>query len=236
LGDRLRGGNATDEDLRLLDSYRRSFGSAYEDVVRIIRDDLGLQPTGRPAKSTTSIIEKLRRESIRLSQMQDIAGCRVVMADAAAQNRVVMHLLLRFPQNTVIDRRERPSYGYRAAHVVVKAGEKRLEVQVRTLLQHLWAELSEKFSDVVDPSIKYGGGGEAARSALSQLSEAIAEVERVEQGLNLRSGILSAVGLGPASNSALGDDIAKAHETLTTVKRDLAAVVERIIALVGKVR
>jgi hypothetical protein len=33
LGDRLRKGNITDDDLRLLDNYRRSFAGAYEAVV-----------------------------------------------------------------------------------------------------------------------------------------------------------------------------------------------------------
>ena len=80
LGDRLKGGSHTESDLRLLDAYRRSFGEAYEAVVQIIRQH-GELPTGRLAKSTLSIVEKLRRESIRLSQMQDIAGCRVVVVD-----------------------------------------------------------------------------------------------------------------------------------------------------------
>ena len=77
LGDRLRTDDVGESDLRLLDNYRRSFTDAYEDVVARIRDQLGLEPTGRPAKSKTSIIEKLRRERTRLSRMQDIAGCRV---------------------------------------------------------------------------------------------------------------------------------------------------------------
>src|SRR5712692_7902197 len=81
LGDRLRKGDISDDDLRLLDSYRRSFSDAYENVVGQIRHQLGLEPTGREEKTTTSIIEKLRRQSIRLSQMQDIAGCRIVVTD-----------------------------------------------------------------------------------------------------------------------------------------------------------
>src|SRR6267154_2054387 len=85
LGDRLRKGNISDEDLKLLDSYRRSFGGGYEHVVSQIRDQLNLEPTGRPAKSTTSIIDKLQRESIRLTKMQDIAGCRVTVDDISAQ-------------------------------------------------------------------------------------------------------------------------------------------------------
>jgi len=63
LGDRLRAGNIDEEDLRLLDRYRLSFSKAYEFVVGKIRDDLRYEPTGRPAKSTTSISEKLRREN-----------------------------------------------------------------------------------------------------------------------------------------------------------------------------
>ena len=77
LGDRLRKGDFGDGDLRDLDAYRRSFGQGYEEVVSRIRNALKLEPSGRPAKSTTSIVEKLRRETIRLSQMQDIAGCRL---------------------------------------------------------------------------------------------------------------------------------------------------------------
>lgn len=43
-------------------------------VVGQIRDRLKLEPTGRPLKTTQAIVEKLRREKTRLSQMQDIAG------------------------------------------------------------------------------------------------------------------------------------------------------------------
>jgi GTP pyrophosphokinase len=96
LGDRLRKGDISDDDLRLLDSYRRSFTEAYEAVVGQIRDQLGLEPTGRPAKSTTSISEKLRRESIRLTQMQDIAGCRLIVENIAKQDEVTAQLKERF--------------------------------------------------------------------------------------------------------------------------------------------
>ena len=100
LGDRLRKGNLTDADLRLLDEYRRSFTTAYGVVAGGIRRQLDLEPTGRPAKSTTSIAEKLRRESIRLSQIQDIAGCRLIVSDTAEQDRVVASLVELFPDRT----------------------------------------------------------------------------------------------------------------------------------------
>jgi hypothetical protein len=69
LGDRLRKGPPTEKDLIALDEYMRSFGEAYESVVRIIREQLQLEPTGRFPKSKNSLIEKLHRESIRLKQV-----------------------------------------------------------------------------------------------------------------------------------------------------------------------
>jgi len=105
LGNRLKTGKATPEELRMLDEFRRSFSPAYEKVISAIEDQLNLKPTGRPAKSTTSISEKLTRESIRLTQIQDIAGCRVVVVDVAEQNRVVAELVRMFPDARLIDRR-----------------------------------------------------------------------------------------------------------------------------------
>lgn len=180
LGDRLRKGHITEADLRLLDHYRRSFSEAYEGVVEAIRNDLGLEPTGRPAKSTTSISDKLRRESIRLSQIQDIAGCRLIVADIAAQESVVRSLTSLFKHTTVSDRREKPSHGYRAVHVIVNSQGRLIEIQVRTVLQQLWAEVSEKFSDVAGPEIKYGEGNTSILSTLESMSVLIAKDELLE--------------------------------------------------------
>ena len=182
LGDRLKKGPHTESDLRLLEDYRRSFGEAYETVVKTLRQR-GALPTGRLAKSTVSIVEKLRRESLRLCQMQDIAGCRVVVSDVLEQDQFVASLKTDFPGASVIDRRDNPSHGYRAVHVIVEISGKPVEIQVRSSLQHLWAEVSEKSSDVLDPTIKYGGGTEAWRSALTKASKAVAEYEQFEKKL-----------------------------------------------------
>lgn len=109
--------------------------------------------------------------------MQDIAGCRLVVADIVDQNPVVESLTKVFPNLTVVDRREVPSHGYRAVHVIVEVKDKLVEIQVRTSLQHLWAELSEKLSDVIDPAIKYGGGDESFVKLLASESELIDDVE-----------------------------------------------------------
>ncbi len=150
-------------------------------MVRTIRERLQLELTGRTGKSTESLIAKLHRESIRLSQVHDIAGCRVVVADVAEEERVVASLQTIFPGASVIDRRTKPSYGYRAVHVIALISEKLIEIQVRTSLQHLWAELSEKLSDILDPTIKYGGGKHEIRQMLTKASEMVATVEQQEQ-------------------------------------------------------
>lgn len=183
LGNRIKQGSPSESDLRLLDDYRRSFDEAYKIVVRTIRERLHLEPTGRPAKSTGSIKEKLLRESIRLSQVQDIAGCRVVVSDVAKQEGVVTLLRDIFPGASVKDRRANPSYGYRAVHVIATISGKLIEIQVRSSLQHIWAELSEKFSDVVDPAVKYGGGPDEYRQALATISTIMSDIEVLEKDM-----------------------------------------------------
>jgi ppGpp synthetase/RelA/SpoT-type nucleotidyltranferase len=154
---------------------------AYEVVLDRIRAESGEKPTGRSAKTEKSIVDKLRRQSIRLSQMQDIAGCRIVVEGVRRQNEVVTAIKGVFAEVEIVDRRENPSHGYRAVHLVVSTGGRAIEVQVRTNLQHLWAEYSEKLSDVYDPAIKYGGGPQEIVDELRELSELVGYAEFAEQ-------------------------------------------------------
>src|SRR5262245_7882989 len=102
-GDRLRLNDASDDDLRLLDAYRNSFRDAYDTVIRVIRSEVSVEPTGRE-KTNASIIEKLRRQSIRLTQIQDIVGCRIIVLDTNRQNQLVDELIGVFSDFTVDDR------------------------------------------------------------------------------------------------------------------------------------
>jgi ppGpp synthetase/RelA/SpoT-type nucleotidyltranferase len=114
---------------------------------------------------------------MRLTQMQDIAGCRVVVADLNAQDRVLRSLKEAFPNAKVIDRRKAPSHGYRAVHLVVIVDGKPIEIQLRTVLQHQWATTSEKLADTIDRAIKYGGGPGEAQAQLATLSEGLKKIE-----------------------------------------------------------
>lgn len=182
LGDRLRKGEFTDDDLRLLDAYRASFAEPFEEAVATVCRATGLQPSDRSRKTPLSIIQKLRRlPTLPLSRMQDIAGCRVVVADIAEQDQVAERLASAFARAKVIDRRARPSYGYRAVHIVVTVRDKPVEIQVRTELQNFWAQLSEVMSDRTDARIKYGGGNPNLLGILSFVSSWIDWVEAGEQ-------------------------------------------------------
>lgn len=180
LGDELRSRQFSADLLTTLDQYRTSFLPAYEFVVYRLRGALNYPVTGRPAKSTTALVDKLQRQHVRLSQVQDIAGCRVVVDDIFLQDRALRALEVFLDAPVVFDRRGNPSNGYRAIHLIATIGERRVEIQLRTQLQHLWAEISEKISDTVDPSIKYGVGEPAALEFLKNLSHSISRVEHEE--------------------------------------------------------
>src|SRR6266850_1629645 len=231
LGDRLRKGDITEADLRLLDEYRRSFTEAYDFVVIAIRNELGLEPTGRPAKSTTSISEKLLRESIRLTQVQDIAGCKLIAREIIDQDKVVNSLRRLFKNQVVVDRRNQPSHGYRAVHVIVRYGEKLVEIQVRTALQHAWAELSEKLSDLVDPAIKYGGGDPKNQEVLTEYSDLIADEEALESELmrdrNNLSALLSRDNLSKEEQDAVLASRRKTEQT----ERSVISIRERMLGM-----
>lgn len=183
LGERLRAQAFGEAELRLLDEYRRTFGLAYDRVVANIQRIIGVPVSGRPAKSTSSIIEKLNRESIRLSQVQDIAGCRAIVADLYQQDRAVNAIARELDSVTIQDRREKPSHGYRAVHLIVREDGKPIEVQVRTSLQHVWAEMSEKLADTIDPSIKYGGGPMRVHQILDKAATQVHLIEDLEATL-----------------------------------------------------
>jgi hypothetical protein len=77
------------------------------------------------------------------------------------QDSVAAEVAARFPADPreakIVDRRAATSHGYRAVHVVVSLDGVSIEVQVRTLLQHMWADLMERLADRLGRQIRYGG-------------------------------------------------------------------------------
>lgn len=231
LGERLKTAEPSPADLQILDQYRRSISKSYEYVTRVIRDRLKLEPTGRPAKSTPSICEKLKRETIRLSQMQDIAGCRILVDDIADQDHKVEMLMAAFDDVSLVDRRQMPSHGYRAVHAIVRHEKNYVEVQIRTKLQHLWSEFSEKLADISDPAVKYGGGPEFVSNLLKKYSK---DVERLEAEEVELSNLFLKLTTATSSPNDFVDEVARLKASLEEIKKLLRHTLEGSIKALRK--
>lgn len=179
IGDTLRTGEIDAACLQNLESFRQQFVPAYEHIEDALVNKMGLRITGRPSKSTVAIVEKLRRGKIRLSQMQDVAGCRVLVRNLSDQDNLVANMEVMLLDVNIDDKRRVPTNGYRAVHVIAKKYGRPVEIQVRTVMQHAWANLSEKVADEFGHSIKYGVGDEGAIRFLSRLSEEMGALEMI---------------------------------------------------------
>lgn len=177
VGEKLKRDDVDATAITLLEEYRSEFQDSYKTVERQLRDRLGHEVTGRPAKSTMAISEKLKRQSIRLSQIQDIAGCRVIVPTVLAQDSLGNAISVLFDDVATDDKRERPTNGYRALHLIAKIENRPIEIQVRTDLQHVWADVSERLADVHGQGVKYGKGDESVLAFLTRLSSSIRKFE-----------------------------------------------------------
>ncbi len=185
LGERLRGtGPPSDDDLVRLqvfrDEYDEPMASAQERLQEALRVDR-IETTAR-LKTTNTIVEKLRREKTRLSEMQDIAGIRIVASGGLVeQDLLVGRVAAIFPGAKMVDRRKRPSHGYRAVHQIVRVDGFLVEIQVRTDLQNLWAQAFERFADRAGREIRYGSIPAGCEQAVEEVLTAAREVALIEQ-------------------------------------------------------
>ena len=138
------------------------YDAVLEVAVIAVKDKLGLQATSR-VKNTGTILEKLQRHGGSwLKSMQDIAGLRIVGDwTRSEQDARVAEIVQLFSTGSgrpprVHDRRLSPVNGYRAVHVVTYIDNTPVEVQVRTVWQHEWADLYEKLADILGRGIRYG--------------------------------------------------------------------------------
>ena len=122
-------------------------------------------------KRMSSIEAKLSRfKTIRLSQMQDIGGCRAVVRSvpnvrqlaALHDSSAMKHRLLR-----VDDYLDMPqSSGYRGIHLIYRYYSDRnetynglqIEIQLRSLLQHAWATAVETVGTFLKQALKSSQG------------------------------------------------------------------------------
>lgn len=147
----------------------------YTTLKRRARKIHGNALTAQRIKRSTSIVKKLIwQPSLKLSQMQDIGGCRAVMPllngvfdlrDAYLSKRHAHHLIgindyIQEPKDT----------GYRSIHLKYRFSGKggsaawdklRIEIQIRTLLQHRWATAVEVAGTFTNTALKSNRGNDA---------------------------------------------------------------------------
>ena len=208
LGDDLRhldaGAPIPERLLIRLQDFRGLYDAPLVEAQTRIKDRLGLDTTSR-LKTVNTIVEKLRREKTRLAEMQDVAGLRIVLGGGLAeQDSVVASLSGEFPGAKAIDRRSKPSHGYRAVHLVPLISGLAVEVQVRTRLQDLWAQAFERVADSAGRGIRYGVVPPEWASQIEGLrlaSEIVADTEAFERGVSMDREKMKAY-LGRSAKSA----------------------------------
>ncbi|HUY50890.1 MAG TPA: RelA/SpoT domain-containing protein [Streptosporangiaceae bacterium] len=147
-----------DDDLRVFTALADTYQTVL-DQVRTRLAELGFTATPR-VKTTGTLVDKLKRQHTRLSQVQDLAGARFTVADRAAQDAAVQAIVADYESAGCVckvdDLRDDPSHGYRAVHVILLVGQIPVEIQVRTEMQDAWAQLVENLGDRWGRGIRYG--------------------------------------------------------------------------------
>lgn len=136
-------------------------------------------------KRKPQIVRKLNRLSVRLTQLQDIGGCRIIVQKNSDVDRLHKYLIDRVASQNVftIDRttdyRElgRDDTGYRSLHVILKRGGVHLELQIRSRIQHYWSESIERTSVIYGYHLKESEGDKRVIGYFKNLSDVFYEIE-----------------------------------------------------------
>lgn len=122
-------------------------------------------------KRLSSIELKLRRfDWLRLSEMQDIGGCRAVVSSVRRVDRLVRSYRESDVKHRLVDQddyiRNPKRSGYRGIHLIYayRSDRKRtynrlkIEMQFRTRLQHAWATAVETVGTFIEQALKASRG------------------------------------------------------------------------------
>jgi ppGpp synthetase/RelA/SpoT-type nucleotidyltranferase len=145
-------------------------------------------------KRLESIIAKLHRgqtSTLKLSQMQDIGGCRVILKSTAYVERLLSsyknstfkHVLIG-ERNYILTpkadgyRGVHLIYQYKASNQITSYDKLRIEIQIRTDLQHAWATAVEAVGIFTQHALKANEGDADWLRLFALVSSAIALIEK----------------------------------------------------------
>ncbi len=141
-------------------------------------------------KRLSSIAHKLRRlPDMKLSQMQDIAGCRAIMPSVAEVDKLVDLYKSSDIRHTLVHEddyiRKPKASGYRSIHRVYRYFSNRketynslkVEMQFRSAAQHAWATAVETVGTFIQQALKSSQGEEEWLRFFALMGTAIAKRE-----------------------------------------------------------
>jgi len=189
-------------------------------------------------KRKPQILRKMRRLSVRLTQLQDIGGARIIVESNEDVDKLRQYLQNRIKEQGKIaliresDYRQSGRFdtGYRALHLILRRYGYNLELQIRSRIQHYWAESVERTSVIYGYALKEQEGDPVVLRYFKALSDAFHVIETgrnltTKQKLNLESLRQQAEKIILASdkhrilNSYVNEDIIK---TLSSVEKNKA--------------
>ena len=171
------------------DSHAYPMRSIHASVRHHVRKNDFDAITAARLKRMQAIRRKLRRISVKFHKLQDLGGCRVILATIAETRSLIDILKSKLPsvvlkENDYISRPK--ADGYRSHHLVfcfrqrkpTLFDEKRIELQVRTHLQHSWATTVEAVGLYRGEELKSQKGDKRWLRFFALMSAEFAEAER----------------------------------------------------------
>ena len=146
----------------------------------------------RRLKRIPSIVSKLKRfHSMQVSTMGDIGGIRVIVKDILSVKKLAKNLLEGRTQNKLVSNKDYltspKDSGYRGVHLTYAyQGAKKdyenfkVELQLRSQIQHSWATAVEVVGTFNDENLKAGLGSKKWLNFFKSVSTAFAHLENKE--------------------------------------------------------
>lgn len=201
-GDNVRAGIATPEDLQIIDEWRAAHRAVLNTFQAILRNRTRRTKiaVAQRHKRRRTIFDKLNRiPGMRLSRMDDIAGCRLIFNSIRRlysfrksfhrahfnhkrRNEVDKYDYIKHPKPT----------GYRGIHDVYEYNVQsemgkslaglNVEIQYRTLVQHAWATAVEVIGYITESQPKFQQGDKRYETAMAYASEILARAYESAKG------------------------------------------------------
>jgi len=204
-GDILRNSSSIEKDknnaLRVLSNWRASHSypmHIFKKRLKSVSEKIDKSAlSAQRLKRVPSIIKKLNRHygenkpTMKLTQMQDIAGCRVVMSNVKLANNLYQEYYLKGDlKHKRVNEKDYiihpKSDGYRSIHLIYRYSSDKgkkdyngllVEVQIRSKLQHLWATAVETVDFFTNQAIKSNEGQKDWADFFKLVSSAFAQFE-----------------------------------------------------------